>query len=717
MTQELVRSPSRGELALAGKARLLNLLPSPWKQVLLLEDNSARAQRRRTAGIRTAVSRDVVLRLHRITPNDIVVVGEKAYSPGSLGKAAEGRTKINLALDLLDSVRVRSKETLIVTGTRYGGSRIFTSELLRRGFHWAVELPRNAIVVTKDHLRGVLARELLESAVWKPHKLVSPSSETRIPYSIAHLAYASGVDGTPTRLFAAQVGAIDGVHPGTIIGLSSAVNAPLDCLLQAVSWARWIRPLVRLEERRLLKPTQQQPPTPSSTGRPTVLTLRSNIKLAREHDESAQWNGAGIDGSVVDARKRILCNESSTLNVVELFAGAGGMGLGFLLSSQKKAEYRLCFSGEVHPIYAATLKSNYSSFARAHKSKRNSVPHDIIPIDLHGTKALAAVEASTRTYGDTHVIIGGPPCQGFSNANRNSWHGANPHNELVDVFLNYVRRLKPRIFLMENVQGIVWTPKKNGSNGHVTVVNSIAQRMERAGYLVFPKLLDAVWYGVPQYRSRFFLLGIHRDLGYRASDFGEWGPYPLPTHGPGASNAYSTVRDALRDLPRIGNGHAADEIPYADPEAADFARNPYLRFIRAGAEKGAISDHVTSRHAEYVLDRYRQIPAGGNWEDIADALTNYTNVQRTHSNIYRRLSWQLPSITIGHYRKSMLVHPSQNRGLSLREAARLQSFPDWFRFFGTVDGSPGGLMHKQQQLANAVCPLITKSIAEFLLEL
>ncbi len=716
MTQQLAESPSRGELALAGKAHISNLLPSPWKQVLLLEDNSARAQRRRTAGIRTAVSRDVLLRLHRITSGGVAVVGEKTYSSSSLGKTAESRTKINLALDLLDSVRVRSKESLIVTGTRYGGSQIFTSELLRRGFQWAVELPRSAIVVTKDHSRGVLARELLESAVWKRHKLVSPSSGTRIPYTIAHLAYTSDIDGARARLFAAQVGAIDGVHPGTIIGLSSAVDAGLDCLLQAVSWARWIRPLVRMEERRLFQPTQEQPARTSSTGRPSVLTLRSNIKLARQHDESAPWNGAGINGGV-DGRKGLLCNESSTLNVVELFAGAGGMGLGFLLSSQKTAEYRLCFSGEVHPIYAATLKSNYSEFARTQKSKRLIVPDDITPIDLHGAKALGSVEESARAYGDTHVIIGGPPCQGFSNANRNSWHGANPHNELVDVFLNYVRRLKPRIFLMENVQGIVWTPKKRRANGHVNVVNSIAQSMERAGYLVFPKLLDAVWYGVPQYRSRFFLLGIHCDLGYRSSDFGEWGPYPLPTHGPGASNAYITVRDALRDLPRIGNGHAVGEMPYPGPEAADFTRNPYLRFIRAGAEKGTISDHVTSRHAEYVLERYRKIPAGGNWEDIADALTNYTNVQRTHSNIYRRLAWHLPSITIGHYRKSMLVHPSQNRGLSLREAARLQSFPDWFRFFGTTDGSPGGLMHKQQQLANAVCPLITKSIAEFLLGL
>ena len=126
---------------------------------------------------------------------------------------------------------------------------------------------------------------------------------------------------------------------------------------------------------------------------------------------------------------------------------------------------------------------------------------------------------------------------------------------------------------------------------------------------------------------------------------------------------------------------------------------------------------MTSRHADYVIDRYKAIPPGGNWEAISNKLTNYTAVERTHSNIYRRLTWDDPSITIGHYRKSMLVHPRQHRGLSLREASRLQSFPDWFRFAGSANGNGGGLVHKQQQLANAVCPLVSKAIAEFILTL
>jgi site-specific DNA-cytosine methylase len=241
--------------------------------------------------------------------------------------------------------------------------------------------------------------------------------------------------------------------------------------------------------------------------------------------------------------------------------------------------------------------------------------------------------------------------------------------------------------------------------------------MERAGYIVFPKLLDAVWFGVPQYRSRFFLVGISKDLGYTRADFGDWGPFPRPTHGPGTSKAFVTVRDAIKDLPRIGNGATAELAAYGEPTLTTLIQNEFLRFVRTGSDANVISDHVTSRHADYVIDRYKDIPAGGNWKDIADKMSNYANVERTHSNIYRRLQWKAPSVTIGHYRKSMLVHPGQDRGLSLREAARLQSFPDWFRFSGSINGVGGGLVHKQQQLANAVCPLVTKALAEYLLAL
>jgi DNA-cytosine methyltransferase len=698
----------------ADKSQIAVSLPLPWKQLLLLEDNSARAQRRRTAGVRALSTREVVLRVHRIRTNRISIAGESAYSPGTLGELARIGGRATIALDLLDSIRASRRDTIIVAGPRYGGSQWFIDELRHRRFSWTVELPRTAVIVPDGRSKGRLATNLLLSAKnWEDFDIVSPTTGKLIKYAIADLGFIPIGDGERGRLFAAQAGAINGVHQGTIIGLSSILDTSLDELLRAVAWARWIRPLVRREERSLRTPAPEKQRASNGKTRPD-LAMRSNIKLARQHDESTPWSGTGDHQHPV-VHKEALRQDSAILNVVELFSGAGGMGLGFLLAGGETRGYRLAFSGEVHPIYVATLRSNQAALGRACNGRLKVVPDDVRPIDLRRSCSMEVIKDSVRPLGDTHVLLGGPPCQGFSSANRNSWHTANPHNELVDVFLKYVCRLRPRIFLMENVQGIIWTQKHGRSPGELTVVNSIAKRMTRAGYLVFPKLLDAVWYGVPQYRSRFFLLGIHRDLGYRRDDFGSWGPYPLPTHGPGTDNEYITVRDAIRDLPRIGNGHDVEEMAYAEPLSSELVQMPYLRFLRAHANGGVISDHITSRHAKYVLDRYQQIPPGGNWEDIRDSLTNYSDVQRTHSNIYRRLSWDEPSITIGHYRKSMLVHPSQNRGLSLREAARLQSFPDWFRFHGTVDGGTGGLMHKQQQLANAVCPLVTKSIAEHLL--
>src|SRR5262249_40436621 len=152
-----------------------------------------------------------------------------------------------------------------------------------------------------------------------------------------------------------------------------------------------------------------------------------------------------------------------------------------------------------------------------------------------------------------------------------------------------------------------------------------------------------------------------------SGEFGDWGPFPLPTHGPGTGRPYVTVSDAIADLPPVHNGHERDMTPYRRrPNDVPSERKEFLRLMRAGVRGRMISDHVTSKHADYVIERYRAIPEGENWEAIEDKLTNYTAVERTHSNIYRRLKWSEPSITIGHYRKSMLVHPSQHRGLSLR---------------------------------------------------
>ena len=529
-------------------------------------------------------------------------------------------------------------------------------------------------------------------------------------YSTAELGFAIFPEKHKNRLFVAQRGSITGVNPGTIFALSSLPSLSLKSLASAVGWARWIRPVVRYKERREREASFNGNHKTKSRG----LVTRPNLALA----DISLYQESGLWSQPEPNFRGILQSIWPKLNVVELFAGAGGMGLGFLMANSGRNPYELAFSGEVNPIYVQTLKQNHKSASKIYAHKANEVvPVDVVPTDLRDDDARTKLDEVIKEKGGIQILIGGPPCQGFSSSNRNSGGGDNPNNKLFNVFLDYVEYLKPAIFLLENVQGVAWAKSQRRGKGNL--LNHLNYRMEKAGYFVSQKLLDAVWYGAPQYRYRFFAVGIRNDLGYTADDFGEWGPYPSPTHGPHFEHEYVTVDEAIRELPKIGNGYNNEYTKYKPVSASKLCKNPFLQSMRHGSHENTISDHVTSRHADYVIKRYESIPEGGNWESIKGQMTNYANVSRTHSNIYRRLKWNEPSITIGHYRKSMLIHPNQNRGLSWREAARLQSFPDWVRFAGRADDElwNKGLAHKQQQLANAVCPLLTKAVAEFILKL
>lgn len=674
---------------------------SRLRKIVLVEDNSATSERRCHVGVGPEYAgKTITVRVHRLNGTKRTVVATKTYKAGSM--RSKRSAKIELVTKLIGRA-VNGGLPVVVAGTSYGSTVAFLELLSERNLPFVVQIrPSTAVQLKEPGRPTVSAAEALDRGKWRDISAVMPDG-SELECSAAKLATVALPAGAG-RLFAAQVGGIQGVHRGTIIGLAS-FNASLADLVQLVAHARWIRGASRKQKRNEAARTGAEP-----SGAASSLTARANITLARQQDARAQADLPQSRTSANGALRR----EASILNLVELFSGGGGMGLGFLLGGGAEGPYRIVYSGEANPIFVQTLHANHKAFERtAGLQSRTRTPESVEPVDLRRKAVLDRVESVCREAGGAHFLIGGPPCQGFSMANRNSWSANNPNNKLVDVFINYILRLRPLGFLMENVQGILWTP--NGETS-VSVVDVIERRLKAAGYVLFPKLLDAVWYGVPQNRTRFFLMGLHRDLGYSADDFGSWGPFPKPTHG-SPSRPFVTVRQAIADIPRIGNGKLEERASYDEPSNEVLRGNEFLRYARADAEHGVIFDHVTSRHADYVIERYRHIPPGGNWENIRDQMTNYADVSRTHSNIYRRLRWDEPSITIGHYRKSMLVHPSQHRGLSVREASRLQSFPDWFRFSGTANGQPGGLLHKQQQLANAVCPLVTKAIAEFMLNL
>ncbi len=673
-----------------------------FDEILLLEDNSTAAERRRLAGVGSKdAGLTITVRVHRLKGASKLIAARTTYEAGSM--RFKRSAKIELATGLIGRAAAHRIEPVVVAGASYGSVGAFLEMLGERALSFVVQIrPSTVVQLVEKGRPSMAAAELLVRGNWRDISVVMPDG-TELECSAAKLATVALPAGT-AKLFAAQVGGIQGIHRGTIIGLSS-FDAALEDLVKLVAHARWIRRASRTERRAADSVSGAVP-----SGAASAITARANITLARRQDARSR---AALPESHA-AVKGLLRKASPILNVIELFSGAGGMGLGFLLGGGTEGCYRIVYSGEANPIFVQTLRANHHAFERAAGQRPGiRTPAALEVGDLREKKIFECATAAAHEAGGAHFLIGGPPCQGFSMANRNSWSGANPHNELIDVFIKYILRLRPLGFLMENVQGMLWTPNAGTS---VSVVDVIERRLKATGYLLFPKLLDAVWYGVPQNRTRLFVMGLHRDLGYTANDFGPWGPFPKPSHGK-RLRPFVTVREAIADLPRIGNGHSPESVPYVEPSEEMLHENEFLRYARSGSEREVVFDHVTSRHANYVIDRYRKIPAGGNWESIRGDMTNYADVSRTHSNIYRRLRWGEPSITIGHYRKSMLVHPSQHRGLSLREASRLQSFPDWFRFAGTAAGEPGGLVHKQQQLANAVCPLVTKAIAEFMLNL
>jgi DNA-cytosine methyltransferase len=646
------------------------------------------------------------------------LVAETTYRPQGQGRPQNFKTELILAL---------LKRGGVASGVVVAGARLASSPGLLRALQgqnidvvFAVP-PAGKVGDRLVDERGRPIFDKLRTARWRRAKVQAPRSKAQ--YWAADLGFTVW-GGTPgLHCFALSQGGIHDHRRQLAVGVAALSKPqPLDILAAFLGWSRWIR-FVDRHSRKESRRTQ----TLDRAGRQLSifadLTFEEKAQLSAS---SLKRNGAAPGKRTpalplavtlpVDARAASPSlgrfADRQNLNVVDLFAGAGGMGLGFLLARQLGKQFRLLFSGEIQPVYAATLQMNRDYMIRCGLVSDDRLVEAIAPLDLRATTSMERVQSVVRECGGVDILVGGPPCQGFSNANRNTWSTSNPNNRLVDTFLDYVARLRPKLFIMENVQGILWMQRHSSVN--VTVAAHVAAKAATTGYQLHPKLLDAAWYGVPQHRSRFFLIGLHRDLGYQSDAFGTWGPYPEPTHGPSKQQPYVTLREAIGDLPSIANGHDVDEMSYTERRSLG---SDFLAFIRHGAPSGLVWDHVVSTHAEYVIERYRRIPPGANWSAIAHMMTNYAEVGRTHSNIYRRLVWDEPSITISHYRKAMLIHPEQHRGLSLREAARLQSFPDWFRFAGTGQGARNGMSYKQQQIANAVPPLLAKALAERLLGL
>lgn len=526
-------------------------------------------------------------------------------------------------------------------------------------------------------------------------------------------------------------------------------------------------------------------------------------------------------------------------SVIDLFAGAGGLSLGFM----QTGKYDIKIAFELEPDMQATYSHNHPN------------------VELQGNVCCADYAEIQKKYGSIDVVIGGPPCQGFSNANRQKNHAVSQNNMLVKQYIRAIRELQPKAFIMENVSmlrsdvhrfymdeadlniveeyqipnkniplclldekfmfdgalkavqnsefvqqrlwpenhylelNIIYKSEKNYDKMKKTLKNHqqkltkiaqfyikdntdnyIAQKSKEAfqaimgyfegvveadkihaliepavmiqrmlskakelfdnhihvdsyewiekngifanirsfkvfdylerilttgenGYAITSGVLCAADFGAPQKRNRFVVMGIKKSIS-DATD--------LPSQKIKNEN-YKTVYDAIFDLEDVPPVYTLAD----DKEGIPLKQKKQLSSIAQKLrDSDILKNHIITKTTEAAMKRFKALHQGENFHSLDDSLkiNTYTDVKRTQNTIYLRLNYNEPCGTVVNVRKSMWIHPTQDRAISVREAARLQTFPDSFVFCGSKD-------KQYQQVGNAVPPLLAKAIAEQLADI
>lgn len=361
----------------------------------------------------------------------------------------------------------------------------------------------------------------------------------------------------------------------------------------------------------------------------------------------------------------------TAMTAIDLFCGAGGLSEGF-----RQAGFHVLAGQDYDEMAGAT-------FAATHHEARFIGG----PIECVTPEQL--LRAAGRKRGEIDVIVGGPPCQGYSVYNHQ--RGANdPRAGLFRQYLRIVEGIQPRWLVMENVTGI--TSIAGGA-----IVRQIYEAMHELGYRVDMRILKTEQYGVPQERRRVIFI---------ANRVGAPILFPEPTHGEGLEPLV-TVWDAISDLPRLENGENAPPLPYAKRP-----QNAYQAMLRGDCRLAF--NHAASRLASINEARMRFIPPGGSWRDIPRDLlpAGMLRANRSdHTKRYgrpRKTDLACTILTKCDVHWGAYIHPVQDRSFTVREAARLQSFPDFFEF-------QGSRTEQYVQVGNAVPPLLGRRVAESLI--
>ena len=380
---------------------------------------------------------------------------------------------------------------------------------------------------------------------------------------------------------------------------------------------------------------------------------------------------------IEEIRPRVHYAENA-LTSIDLFSGCGGLTKGFSM-----AGVRSIFASDIDENAAKTFCRNFPDTPFLCKSIT----------DIEKNEVDELLEGKVPD-----IIIGGPPCQGFSLANkRRNKIKDDPRNKLFYGFVKFINWYSPKAFVMENVKGLL--SMQNGE-----VIKTIVEEFRNAGecgYNVAYKVLIASDYGVPQNRERVILIGYRKDLNI------------LPHHPePYELDHLVTVDEAIGDLPQIGAGQGTEVQEYPQEP-----QNDYQRLMRANSRY--VLNHVAMKHTPRLVARFEAIKPG---QDLLDVWETHGALKRGapgekstikfHQN-NQRLFGDRPAPTIAASFQSNFIHPHLNRNFTAREGARLQSFPDDFIFEGmrTKMSWEKGLS-QYQQIGNAVPVLMAKAIGE-----
>lgn len=347
------------------------------------------------------------------------------------------------------------------------------------------------------------------------------------------------------------------------------------------------------------------------------------------------------------------------MNVIDLFAGCGGLSKGFM------------DAGFDVLVGVDNDKAALNTFALNH----------------NGAKALNADLSKQETFDEIKrlangksidVVIAGPPCQGFSLTGPRNFD--DERNKLYLAVIEIVKQYQPKAFIIENVPGMATL-----YGGQIK--DEILRRFDKLGYNIECKILCAADYGVPQIRKRLIFMGIRKDIGKPI--------FPEPKL---KQTNYITCRDAVSDLPSLENGMGAEESTYTQDPITE-----YQKKMRANCN--VLYNHLGTNHTQMVIDTIALVPEGGNYKDLPPGWGE----SRKFHMAWTRLNGNAPARTVDTGHRN-LFHYQYNRVPTVRESARMQSFPDDFVFTGTKT-------QQCRQVGNAVPPLLGQALGEAILNI